>query len=79
MWQMAMLGEKGANAVFKSWKLHSWYIDPNTVIFCLANGNKAVPDEVKEAMAKKLHSLDRPTGSVMLKLIQPCWRKMKLS
>ena len=52
--------KKGANAVFKSWKLHSWYIDPNTVIFCLANGNKAVPDEVKEAMAKKLHSLDRP-------------------
>lgn len=66
MWQMAMLGEKvpelksGADAVFKSWNLHSWYIDPNTVIFCLANGNKAVSDEVKETMAKKLHSLDRP-------------------
>ena len=61
MWQLAKFGltEEAAVAAFNSQANHQWYLDPTTVIFCLANDHGITNDEKKQ-VAITLSGLDRP-------------------
>ena len=53
--------EPAAIKAFERLNRQSWYLDPSTVVFGLANSDETVQDSEKEAMAKAFLKTKRPT------------------
>ena len=67
-------------SIMQSCYRHLWYLVPQTVVFALAD--PGLPDNQKENMAKKLHSLERstvPLGKPQFPVIDFSGEEIKLS
>lgn len=51
--------EPAAVAAYNRLACHSWYLDPSTIVFALANSDEQLPVDQKAKMASKLLPFSR--------------------